>query len=86
MQEFLRSVWMRTGVTVLMVTHDVAEAIYLSQRIYVMSPRPGRVATTIDVPFGTARGPSVQRDARFLDLVDEIEDLLLTRPGSGGDR
>ena len=80
MQEFIRTVWLRTGVTILMVTHDVPEAIYLSQRIYVMTPRPGRVRTTIDVPFGTVRGPNVKRDARFLDLVDEIEDLLQTRP------
>ena len=62
MQEFIRTVWLRTGVTILMVTHDVAEAIYLSQRIYVMTPRPGRVATTIDVPFGAVRGPV--REAR----------------------
>jgi NitT/TauT family transport system ATP-binding protein len=80
MQEFIRTVWVRTGVTILMVTHDVPEAIYLSERIYVMSPRPGRVTTTIDVPFGKVRGPGVKRDPRFLDLVDEIEELLQTRP------
>ncbi len=80
MQEFIRTVWLRTGVTILMVTHDVPEAIYLSQRISVMTPRPGRIATTIAVPFGAVRGPTVKRDARFLDLVDEIEDLLQTRP------
>ena len=80
MQEFIRTVWLRTGITILMVTHDVPEAIYLSQRISVMTPRPGRIATTIDVPFGPVRGPNVKRDARFLDLVDEIEDLLQTRP------
>ncbi|MGE3619850.1 MAG: ABC transporter ATP-binding protein [Acidimicrobiia bacterium] len=76
MQEFLLEVRARTGATVVMVTHDVTEAVYLSQRIYVMSSRPGRVAEEIDVPFGTARGPDVQRDPRFLDLRDEIEDLL----------
>ena len=63
-----------------MVTHDVEEAIYLCQRIYVMTPRPGRIATTIEVPFGAVRGPTVKRDPRFLDLRDEIEDLLQTRP------
>jgi len=45
-----------------------------------MSPRPGRVTTIIEVPFGTVRGLSVKRDPRFLDLVDEIEELLQTRP------
>jgi NitT/TauT family transport system ATP-binding protein len=78
MQDFLLSVQARTRSAILMVTHDVGEAIYLSQRIYVFSSRPGRVAEEIEVPFGgpELRGPTVLRDARFLDLRDEIEDLL----------
>ena len=79
MQDFLLTVWQRTGATILMVTHDVEEAIYLSQRIYVLRSRPGQVATVIDVPFGRDRGPTVKRDPRFLDLRDEIEHLLATQ-------
>jgi len=79
MQDFLLAIWQRTGATILMVTHDVEEAIYLSQRIYVLRSRPGRVATVIDVPFGRDRGPTVKRDPRFLDLRDEIEHLLATQ-------
>ena len=82
MHEFLLHVRHTTGCTVLMVTHDVGEAVYLSQRVYVLSARPGRVAAEIEVPFGSARGPDVQRDARFLDLRDEVEDLLSTRPAA----
>ena len=66
------------GVTTVLVTHDVEEAIYLSQRIYVMSARPGRIAEEIQIPFGGARGPLVTRDPRFLDLRDEISELLVT--------
>jgi NitT/TauT family transport system ATP-binding protein len=77
MQDYLLVVWQRTRATVLMVTHDVEEAIYLSSRIHVMSSRPGRIAEVIDVPFGT-RGPAIKRDPRFLDLRDELEDLLST--------
>ena len=77
MQDFLLRVWQRTGTTILMVTHDVEEAIYLSQRIYVLAPRPGRVAEVIDVPFGRSRGPSIMRDPRFLDLRDNLADLLI---------
>ncbi|MDY7103054.1 MAG: ABC transporter ATP-binding protein [Actinomycetota bacterium] len=80
MQDFLLTVWRRTTTTILMVTHDVEESIYLSQRIYVLESRPGRVDTVVDVPFGNNRGPTVKRDARFLDLRDEIEDLLVTTP------
>jgi len=76
MQDFLLTIWQRTRTTILMVTHDVEEAIYLSQRIYVMAARPGRMAAEILVPFGTSRGPTVKRDPRFLDLRDELGDLL----------
>ncbi|MCL4119278.1 UNVERIFIED_CONTAM: hypothetical protein GTU68_045298 [Idotea baltica] len=76
LQTFLRLVWLRTGTTILMVTHDVPEAVFLSQRICVMTPHPGRLAEIVDVPFGDVRGPTTKRDPRFLDLVDEIEDML----------
>ncbi len=78
MQDFLLSLWHRTGTTILMVTHDIEEAIYLSQRIYVLAARPGRVAAEIAIPFGGARGPNTKRDPRFLDLRDELADLLAT--------
>jgi ABC-type nitrate/sulfonate/bicarbonate transport system ATPase subunit len=76
LHEFLRLVWQRTGATVLMVTHDVGEAVYLSERVAVMSTRPGRVANVVDVPFGRARGPELRRDERFMALEDEVDDLL----------
>jgi len=76
MQDFLLQVQARTGATILMVTHDVGEAVYLSQRVYVLSSRPGRVAEEVAIPFGARRGPLVLRDPRYLDLRDEIEDRL----------
>ncbi len=79
MQEFLLMVWQRTRATILFVTHDIEEAILLATRIYVLSSHPGRVIEDISVPFGTNRGPSVLRDQRFLDLRDEIQELLTTQ-------
>ena len=76
LQDFLLTVWRRTGATILMVTHDVEEALYLSSRIYVLAARPGRVAEVVDVPFGEDRGPTIKRDPRFLDLRDELGELL----------
>jgi NitT/TauT family transport system ATP-binding protein len=76
LQDFLLTVWRRTEATILMVTHDVEEAVYLSNRTYVMAARPGRVAEVVDVPFAADRGPLVKRDPRFLDLRDELSDLL----------
>ncbi len=77
MQEYLLSIWRETGTTVLMVTHDVEEAIFLAQRIYVLASHPGRVKREIDVPFGADRSHTIRREERFLDLRDEIRGLLL---------
>jgi ABC-type nitrate/sulfonate/bicarbonate transport system ATPase subunit len=78
MHEFLRAVWRRTGATILMVTHDVGEAVYLSDQVVVFSARPGKVRERIDIPFGRARGPELKRDPRFLKLEDDLDDLLQT--------
>jgi NitT/TauT family transport system ATP-binding protein len=59
-----------------MVTHDVGEAVYLSQQVVVLSSRPGRVAEVVEVPYGRSRGSDIRRDQRFLAVEDEIDDLL----------
>ena len=76
MQDFLLSIWRQTGTTILMVTHDVEEAIFLAQRIYVLSSHPGRVKQEIAVPFGPDRSAAIRRDTRFLDLRDEVQGML----------
>ncbi len=76
LQDFLLALWRRTGATILMVTHDVEEAIYLASRVYVLAPRPGRVLEEIDIPFGRDRGPTVKRDPRFIDLREALADAL----------
>lgn len=76
MQDFLLSLWKETGTTILMVTHDVEEALFLAQRIYVFSSHPGRVKREIAVPFAE-RDASIRRDPYFLDLRDEVRGLLL---------
>ncbi len=77
MQEFLLALWRQTGTTILMVTHDVEEALFLAQRIYVLSSHPGRVKREITLPFGADRAPAIRRDPRFLDLREEIHQSLL---------
>jgi NitT/TauT family transport system ATP-binding protein len=83
MQDFLLDVWKRTNTTILMVTHDVEEAVYLSQRIYAFSSRPGRVKREVRVPFGEARTRAIRRDPAFLDLREEVQSLLLDEVGEG---
>jgi ABC-type nitrate/sulfonate/bicarbonate transport system ATPase subunit len=77
MHEFLRSVWRRTGATILLVTHDVDEAVYLSSRVYVLHAHPGRIVEQIAMPFEPGLGPAVKRSPQFLDVRDEIHDLLM---------
>jgi NitT/TauT family transport system ATP-binding protein len=77
MQDYLLHVWQRFGTTILMVTHDVEEAVYLAGRVYVLTSRPGRVAAEVIVPFGPDRDAALKRDPRFLDLRDEIQNLLV---------
>jgi NitT/TauT family transport system ATP-binding protein len=76
MQEFLLEVWRETGTTILFVTHDVEEAVFLSQRIYVLSSHPGRVVEEIHVPFGPARTREVLTDPRCHELVAHVRDRL----------
>lgn len=76
MQEFLLDVWRTTATTILLVTHDVEEAVFLSQRIYVLSSHPGRVMEEVAVPYGTDRDRAVKRQPQFHDLVDNLREHL----------
>jgi ABC-type nitrate/sulfonate/bicarbonate transport system ATPase subunit len=55
MQAWLLDLWMEMGKTLLFVTHDVDEAIYLSDRVYVMSSRPGSMVESVEIPLGRPR-------------------------------
>ncbi|OLB77676.1 MAG: nitrate ABC transporter ATP-binding protein [Actinobacteria bacterium 13_2_20CM_2_71_6] len=78
MQLFIRRVWRDTGTTVLMVTHDVEEAVFLGQRVIVLASDPGRVAADIDVPLPDARDLTAKRAPEFVALRARIEDLVRT--------
>jgi NitT/TauT family transport system ATP-binding protein len=75
MQTELLSIWQRTPKTVIFVTHDVQEAVYLADRIAVMSARPGRIKAVVDNRFDR-RDPSIWRSKEFVERVDEIWNLV----------
>jgi NitT/TauT family transport system ATP-binding protein len=83
MQELLLRIWTETACTVLFVTHDVEEAVYLADRIFVMSARPGTVVEDLPVPFGRPREPSLKQERRFRELQDEVLASLRRAPGRG---
>jgi NitT/TauT family transport system ATP-binding protein len=78
MQVFLRRVWRDTGTTVVMVTHDVEEAVFLAQRVVVLACDPGRVAADLPVDLPTDRDLSVKRSTGFLALRATVEDRVRT--------
>jgi NitT/TauT family transport system ATP-binding protein len=75
MQGELTRICAETGTTVLFVTHSIPEAVYLSNRVVVMSPRPGRVAKIIDVDLG-ARDDDTRQDVEFFKKVTEVREAL----------
>ena len=83
MQHLLLTVWTESRSTILFVTHDVEEAVYLADRVIVVSPRPGTVVEEIPVPFPRPREPEVKQSKGFRDLSDYVLACLRRAPGSG---
>jgi NitT/TauT family transport system ATP-binding protein len=77
LQEELLQLWQGEQKTVIFVTHSMDEAVYLSDRVVVMTPRPGCVAEILDVPLERPRiADDVRRDPKFVDLTNYIWDRL----------
>ena len=76
MQQWLLQVWRETGRTVLFITHDVDESIFLSDRILVMSPRPGRVIADLENPLARPRDLAALTDPVFIELKSRVMHLL----------
>ncbi len=75
MQDELLRIWSETHTTVVFVTHSIPEAAYLSSRVVVMSPRPGRIATIVDVDLGD-RSDDTREDPAFFEKVTEVREAL----------
>jgi NitT/TauT family transport system ATP-binding protein len=78
--ELLR-IWERSGSTVVFVTHSIAEAVFLSTRVVVMSARPGRIVGIVEVDLPQPRTIETREEPRFAELIREVRQLL--RRGGG---
>ena len=76
MQAELLKIWSQDKKTVLFITHQINEAVYLADRVAVMSARPGRLKGIFKIPFGRPRTLSLKRDPQFLEIEDSIWQLI----------
>jgi NitT/TauT family transport system ATP-binding protein len=75
----LLELWRRMGSTIVFVTHSISEAVFLSTRVVVMSPRPGRIAGIVEIDLPTHRDVETREAPRFFELVTQVRELLRLR-------
>ncbi len=76
MQEELQRIWLETSKTVLFVTHDIEEAVYLADRVILFSSRPGQIKATVPTPLPRPRSLELKKSAAFVELRNQLWDLL----------
>ena len=81
LQEELERIWLQTDKAVVFITHDIDEAIFLADRVVVMSPGPGRIIDDVDVPFERPRDFDVRGTPEFAALVRRVLDGLRSQAG-----
>jgi NitT/TauT family transport system ATP-binding protein len=82
MMDELQRIWMRAAKSVLFITHSIPEAVYLSDRVLVMGPRPGRVIETIDVDLPRPRTIETMGDQRFVAMSNHLRQIFRDMPGT----
>ena len=81
----LQRIWLERRKTILYITHSIAEAVFLADRVAVMSARPGRILRVVNIPFPRPRSLRVRANPEFVEKVEAIRDLLgLLDPGEPG--
>ena len=72
----LMRLWRERGYTIVLVTHNIAEAVFLSSRVVVMTPRPGRIVNVVDIDLPQPRTREVMRSTRYSELCFEVREML----------
>jgi len=76
-------IWAQTGITVVFVTHSIPEAVFLSSRVAVMSPRPGRISRLVNIDLPRPRTVETRESRRYFELVTEVREALRGHEGGG---
>lgn len=77
MQDMLIDLWNEFHSTIIFVTHDISEAVYLGDDIYIMKAQPSKIVEHIHVDLPLMRDRSIKRDPRYIELVQEVEDRMV---------
>jgi NitT/TauT family transport system ATP-binding protein len=81
MQDLLAEIWHEFHTTIIFVTHDIAEAVYLGDDIYMLKSQPSRIVEHIPVELPLLRNRSIKRDRKYIKLVQEVEDVMMGLEG-----
>ncbi|RTR35885.1 ABC transporter ATP-binding protein [Robertmurraya yapensis] len=76
LNEELLSIWSKVNNTVVFVTHSIPEAIFLSDRVFVLSPHPGRLSAVVEIPLPRPRTKELRNSKEFYDLISVIRDCF----------
>ena len=82
MQEFLYQLWERSGLTALLITHDLEEALLLAKRVHIMAPRPGRIVRTVEADLDRSNLAHLRVSPPFLELREELVNTLRNLDGA----
>jgi NitT/TauT family transport system ATP-binding protein len=77
----LQAIWVKQAVTTVLITHSVDEAVFMADRVYVLSPRPGRVSLVREIPFPRPRDRKLTLAPEFHALTNDLHDALDTQAG-----
>ncbi|MFO7628161.1 MAG: ABC transporter ATP-binding protein [Prochlorococcaceae cyanobacterium] len=76
MQEFLYQLWQRTGLTALLITHDLEEALLMSNRVHILAPQPGRIVRSVTVDLDRSAMAQLRLSRQFLEMREELAQCL----------
>jgi NitT/TauT family transport system ATP-binding protein len=76
MQQILTNMWQKFRLSVLFITHDIEEAIFLSDRVYVMTARPGRIKAEIEIPLPRPRTAEMMSSVMFTQILHKLRNLI----------
>jgi NitT/TauT family transport system ATP-binding protein len=82
MNKLVEEIWLESRKTVILITHSIAEAVFLADKVYIMSARPGQISRVVDVPFARPRSLDLMETREFFDLVNMIKHDIQHQPAA----